>query len=496
MKIQKLDLSIERNAEISRNQTALACLCIMNIVLALAYLLEVIKGTRTISSYLLVVFLTIVPLMICVFNYFRKKETKMVRYVGGGGFLLFYGYVMFTTSTELTFCYMFVIYVILMVYGDLKYSIFLSLYTLFINASVLLVKLGSVGLTPKEITNAEIILACIIMVAIFGTMAVRKIMMINRHTLGKVEEGRQQQELLLKKVLDAAGNMSGDIEKSSEITGKLNRAVEDTWKAMNQLNTGAEEVVRAVQEQRENTEEIFQGVEEVETAMSDMSCSLKETKDGLTEGILVMKDLLNQVKKSESSSAAVAKEMEELKAYTEQMNIVMGLINNVAKQTGLLALNASIEAARAGEAGRGFSVVATEISQLAAQTSEATGDIERLISSTIDSVTKVGQAVSELVEVNVLQNRYVEKTADNYRMIEENTLEIMEKSELLHLQINGVGEANRQIVEQIEQVSAYTEELTAAASVTLDSCNNNVSSISRLTNLMNAISKEADLLRK
>ena len=107
---QKMDLSIGKNAEISRNQTAITGLFIMNIVLVLAYLLEVVKGVRNIQSYLIVLLFTLVPQLLCTLRYLQKKDTKAVRYIGGYGFLLFYTYIMFTTSTQLTFCYIFIIY--------------------------------------------------------------------------------------------------------------------------------------------------------------------------------------------------------------------------------------------------------------------------------------------------------------------------------------------------------------------------------------------------
>ena len=327
-------------------------------------------------------------------------------------------------------------------------------------------------------------------------MAIKKITLISNHTLEKVEEEKSASSSLLAKTLQVAGSITEKIELSTKVAGRLHSAVEDTQKAMTQLNEGTSDVVLAIQEQRERTEEISGIVEQVEVSMEEMAASLMETKEGLNEGKKVMEDLLKQVKKSESSSNFVAKEMEELQSYADQMNQVMGLISNVAKQTGLLALNASIEAARAGDAGRGFAVVATEISNLAGQTSEATGDIEKLISGIIDSIHRVGDAVDSMVESNELQNQSVEKTADNYRMIEHNTLIVSKKADNLSNNIVTVGKANRQIVNQIEQVSASTEELTAASAVTLDSCNDNVLSIQEMNSLMMALSKEAEKLRE
>lgn len=81
----------------------------------------------------------------------------------------------------------------------------------------------------------------------------------------------------------------------------------------------------------------------------------------------------------------VLEKMKVLTEYTNKMNTIIETITSIANSTGMLALNASIEAARAGEAGRGFSVVATEISGLASQTKDATVNITELIKILIQS---------------------------------------------------------------------------------------------------------------
>ena len=72
----------------------------------------------------------------------------------------------------------------------------------------------------------------------------------------------------------------------------------------------------------------------------------------------------------------------------QEMHSIVEIISKIANQTSLLALNASIEAARAGEAGRGFSVVATEISGMATQTKDATGNIAELIQNVSGAIEK------------------------------------------------------------------------------------------------------------
>lgn len=148
---------------------------------------------------------------------------------------------------------------------------------------------------------------------------------------------------------------------------------------MNEVNSGTVDSSNAVQNQLYKTEEIQTHIGDVENASRQISDNLFLTTKAIDEGqkhILQMSELTKQVDHAGNDVETSLKSFHET---TAQMNSITELINNVADQTSLLALNASIEAARAGTSGRGFAVVASEISNLAWQTSEATKDINKLI---------------------------------------------------------------------------------------------------------------------
>lgn len=408
--------------------------------------------------------------------------------------MLLYSYIMFTSTTDLTFCYVIIIYLILMVYGDVKLSVITGVYAFLLNVAVIVWRMVTVGLTQTQITNAEIILACILLATIFGITSVRKITEINNANLNLAKEEKTTAANLLNTTLDVASHITGNIEVVFGETAILQESMDATKKAMDNLNEGTAEAAGAIEKQRHDTEEITKHIQEVKEATEVMADVMKESREALVEGKNVMIQLQHQVTSSEENSTTVAREMEELKSYADQMQMVMKLISNVANQTGLLALNASIEAARAGEAGRGFAVVATEISSLASQTSEATGDIDELIESITGSVARVAGAVDELLASNQLQNKYVGEVAQSYHSLEEHTVEIAGQSEKLQVQVKAVSSANEEIIRQIENVSAITEEVTAAAEETLSICNENVDSISNVMNVMNNLSEQAKIL--
>ena len=484
------DLSHPAVAAQSRNKTAIAGTCTMNTVLAAAYIAEVLKGVRSLPSYLIFLLLCLLPCVTSILAYTKQKDTSSVRYLCGGGFALLYAYVMFTSSTDLTFCYVIVMLLILLVYADKKLVSLLCTYALVINILVLVFRAVTQGFTAAQI------IACIILSYIFVLMSVTKIAQINDANIKKADSDRTQSDDLLKLTLKVAGDMAGNIDQVSHSTSQLRDSIAGTQTAMEDLSSGTSETAAAIQVQQQQTENIDQQVQNVSSVTAELLSSTAETSANLTASKDVMKNLVQQVQVSESSSTRVADSMEELKEYADKMQSIVALISSVASQTSLLALNASIEAARAGEAGRGFAVVAEEISSLAGQTNGATGDINQLIEHISQSISSVTDSVTELFDSNRHQSEYITSAAGYFDLIEKNTASITSGMSELKQGVDAVSDSNSQIIQSIENVSALTQEVTASAGTTLAGCRTNLQSVDDIALIMQQLQENANELQK
>jgi len=489
-----LDLSVKSNAVQSMNKTALVGITIMNVVLALAYLIEVVKGVRTIGSYALIAALCIVPSVLAIVTYLKKKDSELIRYISGIGFGLLYGYIMMTTSSELTFSYVIVALVILMVYIDMKLLYMLGIYALLVNIIRIVILLLQGKLQGTAVTNAEIIVACLVLTLAFVSLAIKKIEAINQANVDKADKEKAQSEGLLKTTLEVASSITDNIADAVTETVSLKDAISATQDEMEGVTEGANQSVGAIEIQKQNTEKINTYIQGVEETVHSITEEVQNAEENLTESNKVMQELLQQVKTSEVSNAQVAEKMAELKEYAGKMRDIMGLISNVANQTGLLALNASIEAARAGEAGRGFSVVATEISNLSAQTNNATGDINNIIETIVHSIEDMTQSVETLLESSRLQNQYVDTTATNFEKIHVSTQGIANQVSTLKETVDVVMEENKQIEMGIDNVYNVTQKVMDGANETLAVCNTNLQSIAHVTEIMDTLAKEAEKL--
>lgn len=146
--------------------------------------------------------------------------------------------------------------------------------------------------------------------------------------------------------------------------------------------------------------------------------------------------------------------VQSLSSAADQINAIVGVIQNIAAKTNLLALNATIEAARAGEAGRGFTVVANEVKALAVQTAQSTREIKSRIDSILTATGETVSAVSEIAQDVRQMNATTQTVAKALEHQSASVGGIMSS-------ISSVADAARMTGEAATEVSRIAEDLDA-----------------------------------
>lgn len=207
-------------------------------------------------------------------------------------------------------------------------------------------------------------------------------------------------------IVQAQRKMQDLASNAVDISSQLSSAAEQLSAQIEESSRGAEMQRDRASETATSMEQMSATVLEVAQNASMAAENSETTRATAQDGAEAVQQVLTTIDSVQEMSSKLTTSMGALSEQVESIGEVMSVINDIADQTNLLALNAAIEAARAGEAGRGFAVVADEVRKLAENTMAATQQVGTAITS-IQDVTKVNmedaQRTAEVVEASTRQ---------------------------------------------------------------------------------------------
>lgn len=308
--------------------------------------------------------------------------------------------------------------------------------------------------------------------------------------------------------------LSSNAEEATKATQQVSKAIDDVAKGTTEQTRNVNDTVRTVEQVAQAIDQIAAGAQE----QNKNVLTTTELVEGMTGKIDLMAKGVEQIKEAAQQNGVIAKEggkavektvvgmervkdavfetanrIKELGEQSQKIGEIIQVIDDIAEQTNLLALNAAIEAARAGEHGKGFAVVADEVRKLAERSGKATKEIADLVTNiqkgtnvAVDSMevgTKeveagvlvaqdAGKSLREIVEV-------VEQAGEGVQEIVKIIKEILESSGEVSKAINNVASVT-------EENTAATEEMSASA----QQVNSSMQSLSAITEESAAAAEE------
>ena len=469
---------------------------ILTVILFAAYLLEFLKGGRTLPYTIIFTVLDVLPYIQFLILYKKNPESKNLKYVLSIGFSLLYAFVLITANVPTTFVYIFMIFVTIIPYGDMKLCYIVGGIAVLSNIGSVIYGFVTGSLTSDDLALVEIQIISIAIGALFVGFATNVIGKVNAQKLDEMNLEKEKTEHLLNNTLDVSQGISNDIEAVSSRMEILMSAMSTTSNSMKDVTAGANETADSLQEQLSQTEEILEQIDSAKEVTETIASNVAQTEQTIGVGKENIEQLLASVNQSEEVGATVAEKMNELMENTKKMNSIVEMINSITSQTSLLSLNASIEAARAGEAGRGFAVVAGEIQSLAGQTSEATVNITKLINDINTSIQEVFNSTNQMMENNKTQNEAVETMATTFEDIEQCVENIQQVSNNLENVVTELVRSNETIANGINMISSVTQEVSARANETLEDTEKNTVVVSEVTDVIFSIFEKAKQLNE
>ncbi|MFJ7977452.1 methyl-accepting chemotaxis protein [Peribacillus sp. JNUCC 23] len=263
----------------------------------------------------------------------------------------------------------------------------------------------------------------------------------------------------INKATDSWGNVLAKLQEASK---NMAAYTEDLAQGAEQTNQATEQITDIIENIAKGAGSQVEGMHQASATIYQMSASLSQVS---TNAVTVTESMDETLKKADTGSVTIevaSKQMESIHSnVTELARVVQGLgersneigkisevITGIAAQTNLLALNAAIEAARAGEHGKGFAVVADEVRNLAEQSGQATKQISEIISH-------IQKETNEVVGTMKAVNHEVGEGIEAMSGAGDSFLQIQES-------VNFVSE-------QVEQVSAAIQQMTAGTGMAVSS---------------------------
>lgn len=258
----------------------------------------------------------------------------------------------------------------------------------------------------------------------------------------------------------AQGQLDEGIQEQSRIVEEATSKVVVLTEAISTIAASAEEQTRSLDETALAVSNMASSIEEVAAQVDSLSTSTAETSRTAERGGTAIGTIVDGMHTIRTTINELAKDIGQLGNNSEQIGDIVKVIDRIAEQTNLLALNAAIEAARAGEHGRGFAVVASEIRKLADGSVQATKEIASHISSTQGVIFEVVSAMERLTE-------RVEESTGSTSSASGALQEIVSAVLAANQQIGEISSVTRAMSANSYQVIRQIEEITKSVGLNL-----------------------------
>lgn len=472
------------------NKVFMLCWNVVMAIIVIAYLLEVIKGERSILYFLILMLIGLIPLVIADIKYKKDPADGSLKYWAGYGYSVFYLAVLLTSDTTMSVIYIFPVMSALIVCNDYILLRGVGLISMLGNvASVVLRAVTASAITPDMIADWEIQIAGTLLIVIASVVASKNSARINDR---KVELQKQKSEDTLR----LAASVQENVEQIYEETRRLTEVANISSDGIAEVVNGTKETTESIQKQIQMTGDIQNLLDEEMNTAEEIREAVNSARKGVSDSVDSMQELRGSAQTVNSRIEQVLGNMSELDNNAEEVRSIIGIIEKIAGQTNMLALNASIEAARAGEAGKGFAVVADQITQLAKQTKDATDNIAAIIEKLKSETDLASQSVKQMTDISEQQNGIIYETGEKFKKIETVISEIDKSVEKQAQQLSELKNSNSYIVESVTGIATFNEEVTAQMDATAGTTEENLKICERVNALVAGVVEELQKFEK
>ena len=395
----------------------------------------------------------------------RGKADDRYRYALVIGYGIFYTFLICTTDSPIAFTYILPVVSLLVLYKDQKFMVGCAIANI---ASVLvsviyhLVVLGQNTATDQK--NYQLQIACLLLCYIGYIMSIRHLIESDGALTDSIKADLKRVITTVEQVKTASNTIMDGITVVRELATENKHGSDIVVDGMNKLTDNNDQLQSRTASSQEMTGDINSQVQNVASMINDMVSLTAESGKHAKTSSVDLESLVQTAGTMADLSNEVEHILDAFKAEFETVKQETGTIDSISSQTNLLALNASIEAARAGEAGKGFSVVAEQIRKLSTETKDSSGQISEALSRLDEISGKMTSSIEETLKLIQVTLEKVTQTGENVNKITQDSSLLGEHIQTIDSAMKEVESSNRQLVENMEQVSSIVETMTTCIS--------------------------------
>lgn len=323
----------------------------------------------------------------------------------------------------------------------------------------------STGITVTVV----IVVVALVLSILIGTLIARSISKPLLQMVGvasKVADGDLTEQVAIS-TKDEAGQLASAVNRMVDnLRGLVDGIVMNSQSvaaSSQQISASTEEIASTSTSQSTETGNITHLFKELSTAIDSVANSAEEAADLSNETVATAREGGKVVEASLMGMQAVNGKMAQLENDSQKIGDIIEVIDDIAEQTNLLALNAAIEAARAGEQGRGFAVVADEVRKLAERSGEATKEITTIIKAMQENTKQSVQAVADSVQQSSRTGEAFERIIS---MVNDSSIKVNEIAAACEEELAQAAE----VMQAVQSIAASSEESAAASEETAATC--------------------------
>ena len=307
--------------------------------------------------------------------------------------------------------------------------------------------------------------------------------------------------LSVKDTTDAVESGSTDMKEKTENAVNANEQVAT---AIGNVAAEVSQQASAVDRMIENVASLADAGKAVSTAVEEALQYMKQLDGNSADMKAKMESMSEESAHMDVNVQEISEKIDVTSKGIQEMETILGSIEEIASETNLLALNASIEAARAGDAGRGFAVVADSIKGLSENTSNELENIRKIISTLVENFKECEKCIELVVKSNQSSTESTKDVIESFRIINNDVVSTNEKLTVVHetdekmmkdimeidSQVKVIGQAAESNAAATQEITASSEELTALLTNISSTCNSMTGYVDNLVKDMNQFKVE------